>query len=144
MAEEPQILLHGDLHHFNILLDYKRGWTAIDPSCEIGPSCLEFGSFVGNAGEEEASKEEERATIVEAIEMLSETSRESLERVYAGTFFDYVVWTSRRLKDPPNDEEAGRTGNLSRNRRRHRPGEIGASASLTSTYEHSRAQPDCP
>lgn len=98
--------MHGDLHQFNILLDDKRGWTAIDPSCEIGPSCLEFGAFVGNAGEEEASKEEERATIVEAIEMLSETSRESLERVYADAFFDYMVWTSRRLKDPPNDEEA--------------------------------------
>ena len=61
---------------------------------------------MGNAGEEEASKEEERATIVEAIEMLNETSRESLERVYADAFFDHMVWTSRRLKDPPNDEEA--------------------------------------
>lgn len=106
LAEEPQILLHGDLHHFNILLDESRGWTAIDPQCEIGASCLEFGSFVGNAGEDDPTREETRATIVEAIEMLSETSGESQERVYSGAFFDYIVWTSRRLKDPPGDDEA--------------------------------------
>ena len=106
LAKEPQILLHGDLHHYNILLDESRGWTAIDPQCEIGASCLEFGSFVGNAGGDEPTIEEERETIVEAIQMLSETSGESEERVYAGAFFDYMVWTSRRLKDPPDDDEA--------------------------------------
>ena len=105
MVNEPQILLHGDLHHFNILLDEERGWSAIDPQSRIGPSCLEYGSFVGNAGEDDPTREQERNTITEAIEMLSEGSGESEDRVYAGALFEYVLWSSRRLKDPPDEEE---------------------------------------
>ena len=35
----PQMLLHGDLHHWNILSDADRGWMAIDPKGVIGASC---------------------------------------------------------------------------------------------------------
>jgi streptomycin 6-kinase len=108
MSSEPQILLHGDLHHFNILLDDDRGWTAIDPQSKIGASCLEFGSFVGNAGGDGATKSEERETILEAIEMLSEASGESEDRVFAGAFFSYVMWTSRGLKEAPDENEGHR------------------------------------
>lgn len=35
-----QVLLHGDLHHDNILLDQQRGWLAIDPKGMVGdPAC---------------------------------------------------------------------------------------------------------
>jgi streptomycin 6-kinase len=112
IATEPQILLHGDLHHFNILLDEARGWTAIDPQSRIGPSCLEFGTFVGNAGDDEAPISEERKTIVEAIEMLSEASGESEDRVYAGAFFEYVLWTSRAPKDEPTEHEEAKRQKL--------------------------------
>jgi streptomycin 6-kinase len=33
-------LLHGDLHHYNILLDASRGWLAVDPKGVVGE--LEF------------------------------------------------------------------------------------------------------
>jgi streptomycin 6-kinase len=33
--KEPR-LLHGDLQHYNILLDSQRGWTAIDPKGVVG------------------------------------------------------------------------------------------------------------
>jgi hypothetical protein len=46
---------------------------------------LEFGSFVGNAGGDDASLVG-RKTITEAIKMLSETSGESEDSVYASTF----------------------------------------------------------
>jgi streptomycin 6-kinase len=41
-------LLHGDLHHENILLDQQRGWVAIDPKGVIGPKILECGRFLHN------------------------------------------------------------------------------------------------
>lgn len=34
--EEPQLLLHGELHHWNILDDETRSWMAIDPKGVIG------------------------------------------------------------------------------------------------------------
>lgn len=41
-------LLHGDLHHENVLLDSARGWLAIDPKGVIGPAEFECGRFVHN------------------------------------------------------------------------------------------------
>ena len=43
----PQVLLHGDFHHFNILLS-GRGWLAIDPKGVIGPAEYEVGPLLIN------------------------------------------------------------------------------------------------
>jgi len=110
--KEGRILLHGDLHHSNIFLDKSRGWTAIDPQCRVGPSCLEFGSFIGNAGGDDEHLEQERRIISEAIRNLSETSGASEERVYAGALFEFVLWASGRLKDEPDDDEQVKLANL--------------------------------
>ncbi len=41
------MLIHGDLHHFNILSS-KRGWLAIDPKGVVGPAAYEVGPFLLN------------------------------------------------------------------------------------------------
>lgn len=41
-------LLHGDLHHENILWDKKRGWLAIDPKGIIGEKEVEISAFLKN------------------------------------------------------------------------------------------------
>lgn len=46
-------LLHGDLHHENILKDASRGWVAIDPKGVIGPKPMEAGRFLHNFLEDE-------------------------------------------------------------------------------------------
>ena len=43
----PQVLLHGDFHHFNILLS-ERGWLVIDPKGVAGPPEYEAGPFLTN------------------------------------------------------------------------------------------------
>ncbi len=43
---EPR-LLHGDLHHYNILRD-SNGWTFIDPKGMIGDPSFEVGQFMFN------------------------------------------------------------------------------------------------
>ncbi|HEY5982752.1 MAG TPA: aminoglycoside phosphotransferase family protein [Anaerolineales bacterium] len=40
-------LIHGDLHHYNILSS-RRGWLAIDPKGVIGPPGYEVGPFLLN------------------------------------------------------------------------------------------------
>ena len=47
-SAEPHSLLHGDLHHGNILYDARRGWIGIDPKGFVGPACLEVGRFTFN------------------------------------------------------------------------------------------------
>jgi streptomycin 6-kinase len=43
----PQVLLHGDFHHFNILSS-ERGWLAIDPKGVAGPAEYEVGPLLIN------------------------------------------------------------------------------------------------
>ena len=43
-----EFLLHGDLHHENILYSEENGWTVIDPKGVIGHLYLDFTSFIVN------------------------------------------------------------------------------------------------
>jgi streptomycin 6-kinase len=45
--DHPQVLLHGDFHHYNILLA-ERGWLVIDPKGVTGPVEYEVGPLLLN------------------------------------------------------------------------------------------------
>jgi len=42
------VVLHGDLHHYNILAAGSRGWLAIDPKGLVGEPAYEIGAFLRN------------------------------------------------------------------------------------------------
>ena len=42
------MLLHGDLHHYNILSAGREPWLAIDPKVVVGEAENEVGAFVRN------------------------------------------------------------------------------------------------
>jgi streptomycin 6-kinase len=49
MAEaSPAIVLHGDVHHGNILYDKTRGWLAIDPKGLIGDRAFDYAVMFCN------------------------------------------------------------------------------------------------
>jgi streptomycin 6-kinase len=73
--DRPQVLLHGDFHHFNILLS-ERGWLIIDPKGVIGPAEYEVGPLLLNPwgempGEAEAIRRTQRriAILSERLEV---------------------------------------------------------------------------
>jgi streptomycin 6-kinase len=47
-SQGKQFLLHGDLHHGNILADKGEGWLVIDPKGVIGESAYETASAIRN------------------------------------------------------------------------------------------------
>lgn len=47
-ANEPAMLLHGDLHHYNILRAQRQPWLAIDPKGVVGDPAYEVGAFLYN------------------------------------------------------------------------------------------------
>lgn len=51
-TQTAPILLHGDLHHYNVLLDEKRGWLVIDPKGVIGEREYEIGAVMRNPMED--------------------------------------------------------------------------------------------
>ena len=42
------MLLHGDLHHDNILYDEKEGWLVIDPKGVVGEREIEVSAYLKN------------------------------------------------------------------------------------------------
>jgi streptomycin 6-kinase len=48
VSAEPPVLLHGDLHHFNILSAERRPWIAIDPKGLAGERAYEVGALLRN------------------------------------------------------------------------------------------------
>ncbi|HEX6718119.1 MAG TPA: aminoglycoside phosphotransferase family protein, partial [Pyrinomonadaceae bacterium] len=47
-SQRTMMLLHGDLQHYNILFDNKRGWVAIDPKGVVGELEYEIGPLLRN------------------------------------------------------------------------------------------------
>lgn len=50
-SQDETTLLHGDLHHYNVLSDVRRGWLAIDPKGVIGEVEYEAGAIFRNPNE---------------------------------------------------------------------------------------------
>jgi streptomycin 6-kinase len=50
-AQGKQFLLHGDLHHGNILADTTTGWLVIDPKGVVGESAFEAAAAIRNPAE---------------------------------------------------------------------------------------------
>lgn len=44
----PPTVLHGDLHHFNILAGERQPWLAIDPKGVVGEPAYEIGAWMRN------------------------------------------------------------------------------------------------
>lgn len=85
------VVLHGDLHHENILLDERSGWTAIDPKGVIGPPCLEVGRFLQNQLPGDLSGKRREALVRERVGILSAELGYSPETVAAGGLVDCVL-----------------------------------------------------
>ncbi|MGB8508083.1 MAG: aminoglycoside phosphotransferase family protein [Pyrinomonadaceae bacterium] len=47
-SSDAPVLLHGDLHHYNILAAARDGWLAIDPKGVIGEPAYEVGALLRN------------------------------------------------------------------------------------------------
>lgn len=79
-----RVLLHGDLHHDNILLREDGTYAMIDPKGVIGPKLLDVPRFVMNEiGTKHILSDEEH--MLEVIRMVSESlgfSREDVAKIY--------------------------------------------------------------
>jgi streptomycin 6-kinase len=91
-ASSPRrALLHGDLHHDNILSDGGRGWVAIDPKGVIGDPAYEAARFQHNPIPGFLSEDAPRAVARRRVDTLSSILRVDPSRLLAWAFFDTVL-----------------------------------------------------
>ena len=69
-SSHSSVLLHGDLHHFNIL-QTEQAWLAIDPKGVVGERAYEIASFLYNPFDTPITKEMVLRRITQFAELLS-------------------------------------------------------------------------
>jgi streptomycin 6-kinase len=95
-ADAPRVLLHGDLHHDNILRSDREGWLAIDPFGVWGDPGFEAGAMLYNPDPE---RHDDRllGLVPARIEQLADGLRLPIDRIVAWGFVMAVlseVWTT--------------------------------------------------
>ena len=81
----PPVLLHGDLHHYNILSAERAPWLAIDPHGLVGEPAFETGAYFGNPAGLMARPNPERI-IARRADIFAERLGLDRERVIAWGF----------------------------------------------------------
>lgn len=89
-TSSPPRLLHGDLHHFN-LLSSERGWLVIDPKGVVGPPEYECGALLINPYPEFAYLPEAARLTARRIALLSERLGFEREKIRAWGFCHAVL-----------------------------------------------------
>lgn len=90
-TKPKDMLLHGDLHHENILWDERSGWLAIDPKGVLGAPCLEVGRFVQNQLPHELPAEGLAALVHERIQVFSSELGYPVATIAASALVDCVL-----------------------------------------------------
>lgn len=90
-------LLHGDLHHDNIVLS-QRGWLAIDPKGVVGDPALEPAVFLHNPGDDPASFAD-REIFLRRIDILAHSLALDRQRIIAWAFWRSVLAAIRDVRD---------------------------------------------
>ncbi|MDU1892896.1 MAG: aminoglycoside phosphotransferase family protein [Dysgonomonas sp.] len=76
--QQDRVILHGDLHHENILHSANRGWLAIDPKGIIGERAFDYVNILCNPNAEVALK---KGRFLCQIELISKEAKISCENV---------------------------------------------------------------
>ena len=97
-AQRRPRLLHGDLHHYNVLFDSDRGWVAIDPKGVIGEVEYEIGAVLPNPNER-PDLFLSRLTIERRLKQLTDRLKLDFERSLAWGFAQAVLSAIWAIED---------------------------------------------
>ncbi|MEP6635412.1 MAG: aminoglycoside phosphotransferase family protein [Acidobacteriota bacterium] len=101
-SAETEVVLHGDLHHDNILFGADRGWLAIDPKGLVGDPGYEVGSFMLNQLPRGATETQTMQVLTRRLAIFSEELGIARERLARWAFCHAVlsaVWDLEEAAD---------------------------------------------
>jgi streptomycin 6-kinase len=90
------MLLHGDLHHQNILAAERAPWLAIDPKGLIGEAEYEVGALIRNPMPRLLALPDPTATLARRFDILTEALGFDRQRMVAWSYAQAVLsawWT---------------------------------------------------
>ncbi|MDP4087774.1 MAG: aminoglycoside phosphotransferase family protein [Bacillota bacterium] len=101
--DRQKVLLHGDMHHENILKDAAGNWKVIDPQGRIGEHCLEAGRFLLNEwGWFDGIGDLKLTT--KCLDAFADALGESRRTIASACFLDYALSSCWSLEDGSSPE----------------------------------------
>lgn len=85
------VLLHGDLHHGNILAGTRKSWLAIDPKGVIGEPEYEIGAFLRNPMSKLVYEDNLAGLLKDRIDIMSEMTGYDKKRISEWGFTQAVL-----------------------------------------------------
>ncbi len=104
-AAEP-VLLHGDLHHWNILRSERRPWLALDPKGVIGEPAYEVGALLRNPMPQLLRLPNPRRTLARRVDQLAERLSFDRARLFAWGMAQAVLSAWWMIEDHGSGWEA--------------------------------------
>jgi len=95
----PAVLLHGDLHHGNILAAERRPWLAIDPKGVVGEPAYETGAFLRNWRPDLLQSAAPREVLQQRIAVFAEELGLDAERIRLWGFAQAVLSACWSVED---------------------------------------------
>ena len=95
-SQVAPVVLHGDLHHFNLLSNAAKGWTVIDPKGLVGERAFEVGPFFYNPSPQIFSHPDLERVLSRRLDVFAETLELDRERLRQWAFIQGVLsacWT---------------------------------------------------
>lgn len=93
LATSQPVVLHGDLHHFNVLRSEARGWIAIDPKGLVGDRHFDVAAFLRNP------KPLPRSTLRRRLDILTAELGLDRQRIRDWCFAEAVLNACWSLED---------------------------------------------
>ncbi len=100
------VLLHGDLHHLNILSSKRAGWLLIDPKGVAGERAYECGPFLINPDGWMNASQQPEAVFAQRVERLSSALALDRTRVIRWAFVHCVLSACWSAEDGEDGGEA--------------------------------------
>ncbi len=113
VSQGPRFLLHGDLHHDNVLKDERRGWLAIDPKGVVGELAFETSALLRNPGPDPTAYADRRI-IRRRVDLLVERLGLDRGRILKWCFCRSVLSALWSIEDGWDASPAWRMARVSR------------------------------
>lgn len=94
-TKTQEMLLHGDLHHENILYDDKRGWLAIDPKGLIGDPAFNGARFIQNFWQTTPTA----SLVMNRVNLISSICELDKQRIAKWAYIDYIISNAWALEE---------------------------------------------
>jgi streptomycin 6-kinase len=107
-SQGPPVVLHGDLHHFNILRA-GDGWRAIDPKGLVGDPAYDCAALLFNPWDSLPRGPQLPRTLARRIAILADTLGLDRERIHGWALAQSVLSAWWSYDDGAVSPEVGRT-----------------------------------